>query len=118
MGTQFHPEPLLPGTITTDPVHSYSRLKGEGICIVGGYVYRGRKLHGLEGAYLFADWGYGHVWALEMDEEAHPQRRWVLHRGPASHKFNPTLVVEDAEGEPVVLSQEGGIYRLEPETAD
>lgn len=118
LSTQFHPEPLLSGTINTDPVHSYSRLKGEGICIVGGYVYRGRKLHGLNGAYLFADWGYGHVWALEMDDEAHPQRRWILHRGPASHKFNPTLVVEDVEGEPVVLSQEGGIYRLEPETAD
>ncbi len=118
LSTQFHPDPLLPGTASTDPVHSYSRLKGEGICIVGGFVYRGRKLHGLEGAYLFADWGYGHVWALEMDEEAHPQRRWVLHRGPAPHKFNPTLVVEDAEGEPVVLSQDGGIYRLEPETAD
>ncbi|MCA1964029.1 MAG: PQQ-dependent sugar dehydrogenase, partial [Prosthecobacter sp.] len=116
--TSFHPHPLIPGTAHEDPVHAYTRLRQEGICIVGGFVYRGQKLHGLEGAYLFADWGYGHVWAPEMDEEARPLRRLVLYRGPAEHKFNPTLVVADSEAEPLVLSQDGALYRLEPEAAD
>lgn len=117
--TAFHPKPLLPNTASVDPIHSYSRLRGEGICIVGGHLYRGSKLTELDGTYLFADWGYGHVWALEMDAEgAHAMRRLVLHRGPASHKFNPTLVAADAEGEPVILSQDGGLYRLERETED
>jgi quinoprotein glucose dehydrogenase len=116
--TAFHPKPLIPGTAAADPVHSYTRLRGEGICIVGGHLYRGSKLAALNGAYLFADWGYGHVWALEMDDEQHPTRRLVLHRGPAEHKFNPTLITADPEGEPVLLSQEGAIYRLETESAD
>jgi glucose/arabinose dehydrogenase len=117
--TAFHPKPLLPNTAAVDPVHSYTRLRGEGICIVGGQLYRGSKLAGLDGTYLFADWGYGHVWALEMDAEGdHAMRRLMLHRGPTAHKFNPTLVTADAEGEPVILSQEGGLYRLELETAD
>ena len=118
MGTAFHPQPLLAGTDSIDPVHSYTRLRGEGICIVGGHLYRGTKLAGLDGAYLFADWGYGHVWALEMDVEAHPMRRLVLQRGPLPHKFNPTLVTADPEGEPILLSQDGVLYRLEMEPVD
>jgi quinoprotein glucose dehydrogenase len=118
MGTAFHPQPLLAGTDSIDPVHSYTRLRGEGICIVGGHLYRGTKLAGLDGAYLFADWGYGHVWALEMDAEAHPMRRLVLQRGPLPHKFNPTLVTADPEGEPILLSQDGALYRLEMEPVD
>jgi len=119
VGTVFHPKPLLPSTVTTDPVHSYTRLRGEGICIVGGYLYRGSKLTGLDGSYLFADWGYGHVWALEMDAEgSRAKRRMMLHRGPAQHPFNPTLVTADAEGEPVILSQEGGLFRLDQEISN
>lgn len=117
--TAFHPKPLLPQTTTVDPVHSYTRLRGEGICIVGGQPYRGSKFADLDGAYLFADWGYGHVWALEMDAEgAHAKRRLTLHRGPAQHKFNPTLITADTDGEPVILSQEGGLYHLERTTED
>lgn len=118
MKTAFHPQPLLSGTVFVEPVHAYSRLRGEGICIVGGMIYRGGKLPELDGDYLFADWGYGHVWALEMDAGQQALRRLVLHRGPAEFKFNPTLVVADAEGEPVVLSQDGAIYRLEARTED
>jgi glucose/arabinose dehydrogenase len=117
--TAFHPKPLLPQTTTVDPVHTYTRLRGEGICIVGGQPYRGSKFPDLNGAYLFADWGYGHVWALEMDPEgAHAKRRLSLHRGPAAHKFNPTLITADTEGEPIILSQEGGLYRLERTAED
>jgi hypothetical protein len=47
-----------------------------------------------------------------------PQRRLVLQRGPHPHKFNPTLVTADPEGEPILLSQDGGLYRLEMEPVD
>lgn len=112
----FHVNSFLPNLVTTDPVHAYTRMRGEGICIVGGLLYRGQKLPKLDGSFVFADWGYGTVWALMMDPATGmPQKRGVLHRKDPEHKFNPTLVTADAEGEPVILSQEGTLYRLELE---
>ncbi len=110
----FHPVPLMAGLATTDPVHAYTRMRGEGLCIVGGHLYRGDKMPALQGMFIFADWGYGTVWALQMDSmNEHAVKRLVLHRRSESAKLNPTLVTADAEGEPVILSQEGGLYRLE-----
>ena len=110
----FHAHSYLPDTTTTDPVHAYTRMRGEGICIVGGLLYRGQKLPRLNGAFVFADWGYGTVWALGIDPASGlPTRRSVLHRKDAEHKFNPTLVTADVDGEPVLLSQDGALYRLE-----
>ncbi|TDU72790.1 quinoprotein glucose dehydrogenase [Prosthecobacter fusiformis] len=112
--TAFHPGPLLANTATTDPVHAYTRLRGEGICIVGGLLYRGENMPALQGTFLFADWGFGTVWALEMDDlNERATRRLVVHRKPDAMKFNPTLLTSDAQGEPVLLSQEGNLYRLE-----
>lgn len=110
----FHATAYRPNITITDPVHAYTRMRGEGICIVGGLLYRGKKLPQLDGSFVFADWGYGIVWALMTDPVTGvPVRRGVLHRKSADHKFNPTLVTADAEGEPVILSQEGALYRLE-----
>ncbi len=112
----FQPNAFLPGLNTVDPMHAYTRMRGEGICIVGGHLYRGGRLPELEGAFLFADWGYGTVWALMMDPDTQrPVKRAILHRREEDQKFNPTLVTADAEGEPVLLSQEGALYRLEPD---
>lgn len=110
----FHPTSYLPNLSTSDPVHAYTRMRGEGICIVGGLLYRGKRLPQLEGSFIFADWGYGTVWALLMDPTTGvATKRGVLHRKAPDHKFNPTLVTADAEGEPLILSQEGALYRLE-----
>ena len=110
----FHPGPLMADTPFTDPVHAYTRQRGEGICIVGGLLYRGEKMSALQGSFLFADWGYGTVWALEMDSfNERATRRLLIHRKPEALKLNPTLITADAEDEPVLLSQEGNLYRLE-----
>ena len=109
-----HPHSYLPNVATTDAVHAYTRMRGEGICIVGGLLYRGQKLPQLDGDFVFADWGYGTVWALGIDPSTgQASRRSVLHRKEPEHKFNPTLVTADVDGEPVLLSQDGALYRLE-----
>lgn len=109
-----HPHSYLSNAATTDPVHAYTRMRGEGICIVGGLLYRGQKLPQLDGSFVFADWGYGTVWALGIDPSSgQPSRRSVLHRKDPEHKFNPSLVTADVDGEPVLLSQDGALYRLE-----
>ncbi|MBL9172727.1 MAG: PQQ-dependent sugar dehydrogenase [Verrucomicrobiales bacterium] len=48
------------------PVFSYSRGTGptQGSSLIGGFVYRGVRLPSLHGAYLFADYVSGNLWAL------------------------------------------------------
>lgn len=48
-----------------DPVWEYGR--SEGISVTGGYVYRGQALPDLVGWYVYADYGSGNVWALNID---------------------------------------------------
>jgi glucose/arabinose dehydrogenase len=65
-GTIQHPgsrSPVCPtATGFTEPVFDYGRTSGNSV--TGGYVYRGSRIPGLVGAYVFADFGSGQVWAL------------------------------------------------------
>lgn len=116
LSRQDRPE-AVPVTPYIDPVHSYSRLDGDGICIVGGFVYRGSKFPALQGCYLFADWGVGKIWALHPPVAESPDRpRVELLHAPAEAGFNPTLIVADPEGEILVLNHRGWIEELD-ETA-
>jgi quinoprotein glucose dehydrogenase len=54
------PGPLI------EPIFEYHHNIGKSI--VGGYVYRGKRVPALEGAYLYADYVTGQVWALWYDE--------------------------------------------------
>ncbi len=47
------------------PILDYGRK--EGIAITGGYVYRGRKVSGLCGVYIYGDYGSGRIWGLRYD---------------------------------------------------
>lgn len=48
------------------PLHSYSHGNGptQGRSITGGFVYRGARFPALTGAYVFADYVSGNLWAL------------------------------------------------------
>ena len=55
------PDPLI------DPVVEYPQRRGReivGQSVTGGYVYRGREIPGLFGAYIYADYLTGRIWAL------------------------------------------------------
>lgn len=111
-----HREPLLkePGFI--DPVFAYTRMRGDGICIVGGILYRGEKLPELRGSYIYGDWGYGYIEAVKIDPSStKATQRITLHRKPAdSGPFNPVFIGADPDGEPIVLSQNGTVWRIVP----
>jgi hypothetical protein len=47
------------------PVWEYSHA--EGIAVIGGYVYRGTNLTGLNTKYIYGDYGSGKIWALQYD---------------------------------------------------
>ncbi len=99
-----------------EPVHAYTRLRGEGLCIIGGFVYRGKKMPALQGHYLFADWAMGRVWSLEWARDGDAckaVRRHLLYERSGDESFNPTVIAQDSDGEPLVFSQNGTVFTLE-----
>jgi len=53
------PTPILPPVIELPHTQAAS--------IIGGYVYRGKRLPKLEGAYIFGDWETRRIWAARID---------------------------------------------------
>lgn len=60
--------------VSEPPVVAYAHGNGplQGNSITGGLVYRGNRFPGLVGAYLFADYGSGHLWAVRRQPGATP----------------------------------------------
>ena len=89
------------------PIAVYDRSGG--CSISGGHVYRGTRIAGLAGRYLFGDYCSGQIWALTDAGEG----RWTM--GPLlSSELRITSFGEDAAGEIYVLDQGGTVYLLAP----
>ena len=56
-----------------DPIHEYGH--DVGLSITGGHVYRGPDLPELWGAYVYADYSTGRIWALRYDGERVTENR-------------------------------------------
>ncbi|MCA1691247.1 MAG: PQQ-dependent sugar dehydrogenase [Actinobacteria bacterium] len=90
------------------PILDYARTGGN-CAITGGYVYRGARIPALVGAYVFADLCVGQLRAVRqtdgqiIDERAFPVTVRLL-----------VSFGQDQGGELYVLSQEGGVFRIDP----
>jgi len=90
------------------PIIDYGR--GGGNCAVtGGYVYRGTRIANLNGAYLYADYCAGQILALRQSGG-----QVVDQRDFSAVAKNLTSFGEDQNGELYVLTQDGGVFRIEP----
>ncbi len=92
-----------------DPVWEYPHLNGNS-CVIGGFVYRGKKHPQLQGKYIYADNGSGRVWALQHDDGQATGNEELLSL-PVSSKTGIASVQPDANGEPliVILGETGAI---------
>jgi len=100
------------------PVYVYSHAGGR-CAVIGGYVYRGSVINGLQGAYLFSDLCDGAVRAF--DRARGPRRTQRVLDCPDMSGDAPCVVpgtmdsfAEDSNGELYALTLEGSIYRLDP----
>ncbi|RME03991.1 MAG: glucose sorbosone dehydrogenase [Planctomycetota bacterium] len=64
------PEPLV------EPIWQYPHRLGQSI--TGGFVYEGKKLPSLKGAYIYADYVSGRIWALWYKKNGTIQNRLLL----------------------------------------
>jgi len=80
-----------------------------GLCIIGGYVYRGSKYPSLNGIYIYGDYNLGTIWGFRYDHAAHKVTDQSL---MLSQKDNINSFAEDNAGELYALMQDGAIYQL------
>jgi uncharacterized repeat protein (TIGR03806 family) len=102
-GRQAGPDLISPPTAE----HHHSEARS----LTGGQVYRGTRLPGLVGAYLYGDWSTGRVWGIN-----HDGTRVQWHRELVDTPFNITGFGTDHAGELYVIDEASGFYRLEPTT--
>jgi glucose/arabinose dehydrogenase len=96
-----------------DPVWEYHHDIGKSI--TGGFVYRGKQIPELDGAYLYADYVSGKLWALWYDPAT---KRVMANREIPLPKSIPVMSFgEDERGEAyfTTFSAEGqGVFRIAP----
>ncbi len=129
----FHESPKKKGGLLTtqhkhpekyiDPVIEYPHTPalakkskfnkhGHGVSITGGYVYRGKKIPALQGAYVYSDYRTGTVWAFKQTGGKVTEYAEVVKPNPLRLTAS---FAEDNAGEQYLLSLSGTIYRLEAE---
>jgi len=94
----------------TDPIWEYNHDIGKSI--TGGFVYRGKKVPELTGAYLYADYVKAGIWALTYDAA---KGRVVANREIESPGLPIVSFGEDEEGEAyftIYTTNGQGIYRF------
>jgi len=80
-----------------------------GLCVIGGYVYRGTKFPSLNGIYIYGDYNLGTIWGFRYDRAAHK----VTDQGLMLQQHdNINSFAEDNAGELYTLMQSGAIYQI------
>jgi glucose/arabinose dehydrogenase len=89
------------------PALSYDH--GGGVCsVIGGYVYRGRRIPQIVGNYFYSDYCTGWIKSFRYDNgEAVDQKEWTV-----PHLGNVVSFGEDSAGELYIVGENGTIWRI------
>lgn len=112
-----HPHPLAhrarqrrdPAAPITKAIVDYSHSLGKSI--TGGYVYRGKAIPALDGAYIYGDYDSGRIWGLKWDDGA-VQEVGEIFDLKKHKRVNITSFGQDAAGELYVLPDSGQIRKI------
>lgn len=92
------------------PIASYTHKHG--LSITGGHVYRGKKIPGLQGFFVYSDFITKRAWACREGKDGNHE---VVKMKPTP--FPPSSYAEEPDGEllmTVYIGKKGKIYRLVP----
>jgi len=80
-----------------------------GLCVIGGYVYRGKAYPALTGVYVYGDYNLGTLWGFRYDRAA----RKVTAEGTLLEQHdNISSFAEDGDGEIYALMLKGTICKV------
>ena len=110
-GTHPFGAKVMPNNVDViEPIWEYDHTVGKSI--TGGHVYRGKRLPELRGAYLYADYVTGKLWALRYDRKT---KQVTDNLAIPSSPLPVVSFGEDEDGEAyflVVAADGRGIYTL------
>lgn len=97
----------------TLPIHEYSHTESGG-SVIGGYVYRGSEIEGLEGTYFFADFVNNKVMSFRFTGTGITDLtdRTAELLSPTGISGNITSFGEDASGNLYIVSLDGQVGRI------
>jgi glucose/arabinose dehydrogenase len=102
----FNPPTGCNTTGLTLPIAEYSH--SEGNAVIGGYVYHGSNIPGLQGMYVFGDLGTGKIWVLQETSPNVFARTLVATTGKTISSLG-----QDQSGELYLVDYGGGnVYRI------
>jgi glucose/arabinose dehydrogenase len=94
-----HDPKLLPQSLF--PRHSI------GACVIGGYVYRGKKFPSLQGVYVYADYALGTIWGFRYRNGKVHENGTLLQQTKNVSSFG-----EDTEGDLYAVTYDGHVYAI------
>jgi uncharacterized repeat protein (TIGR03806 family) len=96
------PTPIIPPVVE----HNHDEFR----CLVGGYVYHGKRFPELEGAYIYGDYDTGRVWMFRYDRE---KKKATDNRELTDTQLRIVCWGQDSAGEVYAVDYMGGrIYQL------
>lgn len=119
-GYHCYNDPNCDKSNLTLPIDEYTHQTG--ISVIGGYIYRGKKIQSLNGFYIYGDWN-GMLFALAQN----PVKMWhrfdLIERGNNTNDIGSKInsFGEDEQGELYIVCQNlfgpksptGAIYKIE-----
>jgi glucose/arabinose dehydrogenase len=110
---QRHARSLLGSGTVQPPLIQYAHPQG-GYCtargtVIGGYVYRGRRIPRLRGRYVFGDFCTGEIWSAAVSPTRAGGLRLEHRRSGRLSSFGV-----DARGELHATTLGGSVFRLDP----
>jgi glucose/arabinose dehydrogenase len=107
----YSPSSSCDKTGLTLPIKEYGH--GEGCSVIGGAVYRGRRLPGYQGTYFYSDYCSSFVRSFKVaNGQASEALDWSATLGKTLH--NVTAFGTDSAGEMYIVDQHGELYQIAP----
>jgi glucose/arabinose dehydrogenase len=97
-----------------DPIVEYAHSNADGRSVTGGFVYRGKAIPELVGAYVYGDYQSGRVWGLRHKDGKALLNQVILDTGIRISSFGET-----GDGELLICihARTGGLLKIIPKSA-